>query len=380
MMKKRKINDKSSFRDPDGFVFYDRGILYRQVNQSYREDFELLINSGLYKSLVNKGFLVAHKTTPLKHAVNEKAYKVIKPELIPFISYPYSWSFSQLKDAALLTLQIQKEAIKHGMVLKDASSYNIQFIGVKPVLIDTLSFKKYKEGEPWVAYRQFCQHFLAPLSLMAYTDPRLNIMLRDYIDGIPVDLASKLLPFKTSFRFGLLTHIHLHASLQKRYSEKAVDKAKFKMDKKGLIALTASLEKTILRLRLPKINTEWSNYQDKMNYTRASYKHKESIVIKYIKKIKVKTVWDLGANKGDFTRLALKSASYAISADIDPVAVEKNYLLAKKEGDRNILPLVWDLTNPPPSIGWANSERRSFTDRGNPRPCYGFGSYYTTFA
>src|SRR5215216_6396727 len=208
----------ASFRDPSGFLFARDGVLYRQVNRKYEQEYTRLMESGLYDKLVKAGLLVSHVEVDHAPAEAALAYKIIQPERVPFISYPYEWSFGQLKDAALATLSIQRRALKVGMSLKDASAYNIQFVRGKATLIDTLSFEIYKEGQPWVAYRQFCQHFLAPLALMATRDIRLNQLLRVYIDGIPLDLASELLPGKTRLNFGLLTHVHLHASAQKRYS------------------------------------------------------------------------------------------------------------------------------------------------------------------
>ena len=187
----------SSFRDPSGFLFEKEGRLYRQVNQFYREDYDALMDGGLYEELVSAGLLVRHTEADISLALCEDAYKVIAPERVPFISYPYEWCFSQLKDAALTTLHIQKRAFERGMSLKDASAYNIQFAGGRAVLIDTLSFERYREGEPWVAYRQFCQHFLAPLALMSRTDVRLSKLMRTFIDGVPVDLAAALLPART---------------------------------------------------------------------------------------------------------------------------------------------------------------------------------------
>ncbi|MCK4632380.1 MAG: SAM-dependent methyltransferase, partial [candidate division Zixibacteria bacterium] len=186
--KKTTINP-GSFRDPSGFIFTREGTVYRQVNKSYQNDFDLLISSGLYQKLIDKKLLVSHDEVEIDSGQSELAYKIIRPEQVPFVSYPYEWSFSQLKDAALTTLRMQKIALKHGMSLKDASAYNIQFIGNRPVMIDTLSFETYREGSPWVAYKQFCQHFLAPLALMSRTDVRLSQLLRVYIDGIPLDLA-----------------------------------------------------------------------------------------------------------------------------------------------------------------------------------------------
>ena len=210
----------ASFRDPSGFLFSRSGILYRQINRAYSKDYARLMDSGLYEKLVKASLLIPHTEVDQPPAQSDLAFKVIQPERVPFISYPYDWSFSQLKDAALVTLSIQKRALKLDLSLKDASAYNIQFVRGRAMLIDTLSFEIYKEGEPWVAYKQFCQHFLAPLALMTYRDVRLSQFLRVYIDGIPLDLASELLPAKTKFNFGLLTHIHIHAGAQKRYSDK----------------------------------------------------------------------------------------------------------------------------------------------------------------
>jgi hypothetical protein len=206
----------ASFRDNRGFVFRADGVVYRQVNVSGRDGYEKLMSSGLYKRLVKDGLMVAHEELSA-WKLETGAWKVIRPDQLDFISYPYEWSFSQLRDAALATLKIQQLALAHGMALRDASAYNIQFVGGKPRLIDTLSFEEYHEGEPWQAYRQFCQHFLAPLALMSYVDLNLSQLMRIHIDGIPLPLASKLLPLKARLKFGLGTHIHLHASFQRQH-------------------------------------------------------------------------------------------------------------------------------------------------------------------
>ena len=212
----------ASFRDPSGFLFKRDGVLYRQVNRRYEQEYVRLMESGLYEKLLKAKLLIPHVEADEVEAEHGDCFKIIQPERVPFISYPYEWSFGQLKDAALATLSIQKRALKLDMSLKDASAYNIQYVRGKATLIDTLSFELYKEGQPWVAYRQFCQHFLAPLALMALTDVRLSQLLRVYIDGIPLDLASELLPWKTHLSFGLMTHIHLHASAQKKYAGEEV--------------------------------------------------------------------------------------------------------------------------------------------------------------
>ena len=362
-MSKKNSKHSSSFRDPGGFVFYQEGKIFRQINNLCQKDFDYLISSGLYKTLTKGGLLIPHKEVSKSHVLSPTAYRIIQPEVIPFISYPYEWCFGQLKSAALLTLKVQKIALEHGMSLKDASAYNIQFRGYKPVFIDTLSFAVYEEEKPWVAYKQFCQHFLAPLALMAYTDVRLNQMLKIYVGGIPLSLAANLLPLGSKLNFGLLAHLHLHSASQEHYADKNLNLKKYHLKKNRLVALISSLEKTIKNLKLKKINTEWENYYSFTNYSDKSFKNKAAIVSKYLATARPKTVWDLGANTGEFSRLA-KEKAYVISCDIDPLAVEINFERTKKNKERSILPLILDLTNPSPALGWANKERGSFSQRG----------------
>ena len=354
----------ASFRDPSGFLFSREGVLYRQINRVYEREYIRLIESGLYEKLVKAKLLVPHMDVDQPPAESESAYKVIQPELVSFISYPYEWSFSQLKDAALATLSIQRRALKADMSLKDASAYNIQFLRGKATLIDTLSFETYREGQPWVAYRQFCQHFLAPLALMALKDVRLNQFLRVYIDGVPLDLASELLPLKSRLNFGLLTHIHLHASVQKRYAGEEVNSRGGAMSKQAMIGLIDNLEATIKKLSWTPRGTEWGNYYDITNYSDAAFEHKKGLVREWTKRVEPALAWDLGANTGLFSRVIGETSSKVISFDIDPAAVEQNYLQIKKEKAQNILPLLLDLTNPSPAIGWSNRERESFGSRG----------------
>jgi len=354
-----------SFRDPSGFLFRRDGRLYRQVNESYRSDYDRLMESGLYRDLTEEGLLVPHDETS-EPQMSGGGSIVIQPETIPFISYAYEWSFSQLQDAALATLSIEKKALEHGMSLKDASAYNIQFRGCRPVLIDTLSFEQYREGEPWVAYRQFCQHFLAPLALMSHTDVRLSQLLRVNIDGIPLDLASHLLPSKTRLALGLATHIHLHAQAQRRYADKPVKPAGRKMSRMAFLGLIDNLESTAKKLTWKPVGTEWGDYYAATNYSDASLEHKAQILADCLERVNPKTVWDLGANTGRFSRIAADRGIPTVAFDIDPAAVEHDYLDCRKRDEKNLLPLLSDLTNPSPAIGWQNRERQSLIERG---PC-----------
>ncbi|MDJ0788317.1 MAG: SAM-dependent methyltransferase [Myxococcota bacterium] len=361
----------SSFRDPSGHLFHSDGTLFRQVNDVYRPSFELLESSGLLDALVSEGLLVPHEEVSTSLAPEPGAYKVLRPEPLAFISYPYEWCFSQLRDAALLTLALQKRALAHGMILKDASAYNVQFRRGRPVFIDTLSFEAYEEGTPWVAYRQFCQHFLAPLALMAHTDVRLSQLLRIHIDGIPLDLASRLLPRLTRMRFSLLVHIHLHARSQQRHADSAAAGAdesqehrSAKVSAAGMQGLVESLESAVRKLSWRPAGTEWGDYYTDTNYSEEAQSHKAELVGKMLDRVAPKSVWDLGANTGVYSRIAAAHADQVVSWDIDPAAVEKNYQQVREEEEREFLPLLLDLTNPSAGIGWANRERATVADRG----------------
>ena len=357
-------NISSSFRDPSGFVFSMNKLIYRQINVSYKQNYDKLMNSGLYKVLIDFDLLIPHIESDFENFITDNVYKIIKPEMIPFISYPYEWSFSQLKDAALLTLEIQKKALEFSMSLKDCSAYNIQFREGRPVFIDTLSFEEYKEGEPWVAYKQFCQHFIAPLALMCYRDISLNKLLQVHLDGIPLDITSSILPLRTKFMFSVFIHIHSHAKAQNYYSDKLINKPPKKVTKFSLRGLLDNLESIIKKMRWKTYNTEWGNYYDNTNYSKDGFNNKKQIIADFIDRIDPKLIWDFGANTGVFSRIASKNRIPVVSFDIDPVAVEKNYLYSKGKKEKNVLPILFDITNPSPGIGWENKERMSLLKRG----------------
>lgn len=362
----------ASFRDPSGFVFRHEGVLYRQVNLAYAPHYDLLMSSGLFRALVDKRWLVDHREVdPGAIAAPAEAgsqrYKLLEPEAVPYVSYPYEWCFSELKDAALLTLAIQECALERGMTLKDASAYNVQFVGARPVFIDTLSFERFEDGTPWVAYRQFCQHFLGPLAAMARRDVRLRHLLKSYIDGLPLDLVSALLPRRTLASYGLLAHVHLHSASQKRHQDDARGGAAGRaprMTKRMQLALVASLRSAVEKCRLAEMKTEWGSYYEDTNYSAEGMAEKERQVAALLDAHcgRGGKVHDLGANTGRFSRLAA-AGRYVLSHDIDEMAVERNYLSAKADGLDNVLPLVLDLTNPTPGLGWALAERDSLLDR-----------------
>lgn len=365
MPKIKKLPLPSSFRDPNGFVFSNQNQIYRVVKNSYKNNYDHLTKSGLYKKLVKEKLLISHKELPIKKATLRGIYKIIKPLQISFISYPYEWSFSQLKDAALATLKIQEISMEFNMHLKDSSAYNIQFLDGMPILIDTLSFQVQTEPKPWIAYRQFCQHFLAPLALMAKVDVRLNQLIKDNLDGIPLDLTSKLLPKNTFLSPGLAMHIHLHAKAQESFKTRGKQHVR-KFSPNSLKGITSSLKNTVTSLKFAKRDSIWTNYYSKNSYTTKSFSKKKHVVGRLLRSLKPRVVWDIGCNTGEFSIIAAKIAPKVISFDSDPTTVESLYLKINKAKIGNILPLVIDITNPSQAIGWENKERDSFLKRANP--------------
>lgn len=362
------VADPASFRDPSGFIFRDtQGRLCRQVNPSYLPHYRQLMDSGLYQELVEAGLMVEHSPATTQTDASPDGAIRILPREIPFISYPYEWSFGMLKAAALLTLQIQLRAMKRGMSLKDASAYNVQFDGTRAVFIDTLSFEPLKDGAPWVAYGQFCRHFLAPLALMSRTDIRLERLLGDFLDGIPLDLAVRLLPFRTRFEPGLLMHLRLHSRAVTRHQptdQPQAAKAAPTMSPKALERLLIHLEETTRRQSWTLPRTEWINYYQDHSYTAAMQDAKVRLVKDFLQRLKPATVWDLGANTGLFSRIALESGARVVAIDADAACVERIYLDAAARGETKLLPLWIDLANPSTGRGWAHRERRSMTERG----------------
>ena len=355
-----------SFRDPSGFVYSRQAVLYRQVNRRFQETFDAFLASGLCDELVGQGLLVGHRQAPLSLAATDEAYAVLEPERIPFVSYPYEWSFGQLRDAALLTLDLQERALARGFVLRDASAYNVQFRDARPVFIDTLSFEPRAPGSAWVAYRQFCEHFLVPLALMSLRDVRCGSLLRASLDGVPLDLGSRLLPRRTWLRTGLLLHVHLHAWAQRRYAGAAAASS----GRGGGISpaaaggLVKSLRGIVEGLTWHPAGTEWAEYETDNSYTDIAARSKREAVAAYLGALGSQTAWDLGANTGAYSRVAREAVPHVVAFDIDPAAVERHYRAVRASGQTGMLPLHLDLADPSPAQGWAHRERMSLEERG----------------
>lgn len=405
-----------SFRDPDGFVFENNGRIFRFLTGQGIVSYEMLENSGLYQHLREKKRILAFEKTgeisnstfrkdlcalfedsfleefpesektvdqgtgknpeechaidniiPKEPIQRRRSFEILETEKLDFVSYPYEWSFSQLKDAALLTLAVQQDAMKFDMSLKDAVGFNVQFHRGRPVFIDLPSLEPLREGEPWHPYRQFISHFIGPLLLMSRTDWRFNLDLTHFIDGLPLDYISKLLPAATWFSPACLIHIHWHAKMIARYERTKdpirVEKKSAVFTKRNLENLIDSLRNFVKGITPPKTVTEWDDYYNDTNYGATAFAGKKRLVSKIIADLAPETVIDMGANRGDFSRIAAEHSRLVLAPDRDPNAVEQNYLKVRQQKEEAIFPFLLDLCSPTPAIGWRNRERQGIFER-----------------
>lgn len=359
----------ASFRDPAGFMFRREGVLYRQINDRHTDSYKELLKSGLYDELVRRRLLIPHVEVQVSPAEPDMSSLVIRPDPVRFISYPFEWCPGQLRAAAEGTLEIQRLAIEHGMSLRDASAYNIQFHEGRATLIDTLSFEPLPDGKPWFAYGQFCRHFLAPLALMKFVDVRLVKLLRTELDGIPLDLAASLLPWRTRLQWGLGVHLHAHASSQRRHAGSDPGRTPAKgrrLSRQALVSLIESLLAAVKKQYWEPASSAWRDYYAlRESYSGAAMEGKVELVTRVLRDLPAETVWDLGANTGQFSRLAAEvTGAHVVSIEMDASAVELSWRDCRAAEDARVLPLLNDLSNPTPAQGWAHAERESLLGRG----------------
>ena len=358
--------ESGSFRDRDSRVFYDGDRVLRGLSELALSEYEALSKTRFFPGLLERGEVVG--TRRIEESAPGWA-AVLEHERIPFVSYPYEWSFGMLRDAALLQLRILAAALKEDTTLKDASAYNVQWIGTRPVFIDVPSFVPLKPGDTWTGYRQFCELNLYPLLLQAYKGIPFQPWLRGSIDGITAGDCRAVLSMRDLLRKGVLMHVVLQAAAQARFGDTQRDvRADVKAAgfHRGLIEINVKkLTGLIEGLKWKQARSEWSHYAGDNSYDEGDRDRKQAFVRDAVAAEKRRLVWDLGSNTGDYARIAAESADYVVAMDGDPLAVERMYRQLSSEGESRILPLVVNLADPSPGLGWRGAERKSLPDRGS---------------
>lgn len=363
-----------SFRDPSGFVYKANGRIFRGVSEQIKEDVIEFLHSDFYKRNAHKkivGTTQINERDVVEAGITADIAKRhalwLEHDVVDFITYPYEWSFELLKSAALLHLELHIEALSEGYDIKDASAYNIQFLGCQPVFIDTLSFCKYRENSYWVGYKQFCEQFLAPLALNAYGKVDFNHWFRGALEGVDLVSASRLLPTTSFLSLTLLTNLHVQAwAMSKVNSTKSLKLANKKsgLPKKNYIYLLESLHRFIYKLK-PYTDTYWSKYKYNSSYTESGAKEKEAIVLEFLKRHGVQRLLDIGCNTGYYSEKAIGvGVSRVIGTDFDCGALN---VAAKNALGKNLnfTPIYFDICNPSPAGGWNLDERMPTKQRFN---------------
>ena len=370
--------EHGSFRDANNRVFYHHGEVFRSLSAEAAANWHQLRQTAFFRRLMESGAVVGTETesrADVTALVSGPWAAVLRHEPIPFISYPYEWTFGMLKDAAWLHLDVLEQALEHGWTLKDGSAYNLQWRGQRPVFIDVSSFEPYRDGDSWTGYRQFCMMFIIPLLLKAHRDIQLAPLLRSNLEGVDPEEALKFISVRDIFRRGVFTHLYLHARLQARAGraeartsapDAAPAKWPVRQTREMTLRMVQSIKRMVAKLERRRGETAWSAYETTHSYDDVSLAEKKGFVERHVRGRRWRMVYDLGSNTGTFARLCSEHADHVIAVDEDELAVDTLYHRLKTETPDNVTPLVMQLSNVSPDQGWRGRERKSFDDRGKP--------------
>ncbi len=360
-----------SFRDPDSSVFREGRRILRGLRGAAAEGYRRLDSSGLLQALVAEEALVATRESPARGMLAAEYEMVLEHERIDPITYPYEWSFGALRAAALLHLDVQLRCLAHGIALCDASAYNVQFRGARPLLIDAGSFRVYREGELWAAHDQFVRQFLAPLLLASETGAAFQPLLRGMPEGVPVEELARLLPLRSKLSPRVFLHVVLPAALQRRAGQRMEKRAASRvrshaLPRARLGAMLEQLRGWIAGLTPARRGGGWLDYEANTSYSDAAHRAKRDFVAQFVAATRPGRLLDVGCNAGEYCALALASgARSAIGLETDAEALEAAF---RRSGEAHLdfLALYQDFANPSPAMGWRLAERESLRERLQP--------------
>lgn len=375
------VYESGSFRDRSGRVFYDHGHVYRALGTEGRADWSAVVQKSFVQKWMKSGGLVrTESTSGIEAPLSDFQCKaVLKHDLIPVVTWPFEWSFSMLRSAALLTLDLMRDALREDAILKDGTPYNVQFVGACPAWIDTGSILPLQPGQIWDGYRQFCQMFLYPLMLQSWKNVDFQPWLRGSLEGISPRDFSGLLSMRDMFRRGAVSHVWLHAQLQGQNpaKPKLADSMKASgFSRDMIISNVQGLRQIVERLKWKADKSTWSDYDKSSTPVHRDAAIKEQFIADVCRSRSAqssngasktwKTVWDLGCNQGRYSRLAAMHADAVLAIDSDHLTIDRLFRTLNAEGNRTITPMVCNLADPSPSLGWRLQERRSLEQRSKP--------------
>jgi hypothetical protein len=366
--------DPGSFRDPLAQVFVDDHAVWRGLSSEALADYQALAGSSFFPAALKRGDIVGTELVDVDAPIPGDWPGVLRHERIDVLSYPFEWSFEMLRDAARLQLDLTRQALAESLITKDSSAYNVQFVGAKPVFIDVSSFERLRRGEPWAGYRQFCEMYLNPLYLQAVSDVPFQPLLRGRVDGVAPSTTAAMLGRGVRGRKGVFTHVRLHARAERRYADAdrerdvraELERAGFGV---GLIdAQLKNLQRALDNMAWKRQESIWSDYTDRGHYSALDLTAKSEFVTDAIAGMgNSPKVLDLGANDGHFSRVAVEAGARSVVAvDSDHLVIDRLYRRLRDEDETRILPLVVDLADPSPALGWRGRERPSFSTRMRP--------------
>jgi hypothetical protein len=367
--------EPASFRDPASTVAYLDGRVLRGLTKDGAADFDLLAAAPFFEQAMADGTLVRTAQVPLEdlpHSVRGDAWvRALEHERIPFVTYPYEWTFSMLRDAALVHLDLLLAALGAGLTMKDGYAYNLAFAGARPVFIDVGSFERVRPGEPWAGYRQFCQTMLYPLLLQAHKDVGFQPWLRGAVQGIAPQDVARLFTGADKLKRGVLKHVTLHGAMDRRYATSRAQDTRRELRAAGFStelqrATVTAIRKLVAALEWRRSASEWNDYQKTSTYSDAERERKAAFVAKALQGRGAGLVLDLGGNDGTYSRVAAAHADYVVCVDGDDLVLDGLYRSLRQEGNSQILPAYLDLADPSPGLGWRGRERAGFLDRARP--------------
>jgi hypothetical protein len=363
--------EPASFRDPEATVFTQGGRVFRGLSAEAAGVHQAATDAGLLGELVDRGWLIEHWDSSLPDGVpvGVPAELIIEARAVPVVSYPYEWSFSMLRDAALLTLDVTEACFRAGFQMKDASAYNVLFDGGRPMMIDLTSFDRGFDGA-WTPYGQFCDHFLAPLLLEAHLGVPFQPYLRGRLSGIPVTELAGMFPGRRRFKPGVFSHIYLRSRIENKARHlDTEDRTELRSGMKLPVeAVIRSVQKMrgLVESLTPSSTSVWSEYENEHSYGDSQRAIKEQFVDSTAETLAGNLAWDVGANTGAFSEILAKHFKSVVALDHDAGAVDAMYRRLRDTADSRIVPLVLDVADPSPDRGWRGKERRTLLNRATP--------------